>query len=558
MVHRTAEATERSATRALLVPLAGIVALSLAIRLAWLGDPPLDTAESRRALEGWTLWREARVAYESAPMFTNLLSAVFGLFGGGEIQARLVPTLLGAALSAAAVLLYPFEQRARTIATAIMLALTPSLIVASRSASPEILVAASTVVVAGAAYQYTRGERQVWLTTALVALVAGLGSDPSFVPAVGTLILAVAIAEGDSLVRAPWWAAARRHLPTSAAIAVTMGVLLDSRALMNLAGVQAGLVDPFWRWLGDVVRGGGLTAPAVVGLRDGACLMLAIVGLASYRTDYRRVRLLAAWLLVSLTLTALVRQPDPRYLLLPAVPAALLAGLGLAELWTYLAPRMNARVALTTIALFAPFVTAAFHVNTTLASNPQPWMAALAVVAAGLLIVALASLSWLNRAELIGALLGFIPALALVWTVSTASRLIEARGSERAQLTGPTAMTAEMRTVREEVLRWQREDPIGRIIVDPALRPLVAWALRDIPTLRYESDTLDTLSPRLLAGAPASVGEDVRARAVTVGYATEWNTLSLTPARLWRWVFGRQNLVDQKAYAILVVQPAGR
>ena len=38
--------------------------------------------------------------------------------------------------------------------------------------------------------------------------------------------------------------------------------------------------------------------------------------------------------------------------------------------------------------------------------------------------------------------------------------------------------------MREMALKWYRAAPDGVLPVDPSLRPLVGWALRDIPTVR--------------------------------------------------------------------------
>ena len=58
---------------------------------------------------------------------------------------------------------------------------------------------------------------------------------------------------------------------------------------------------------------------------------MAVVGIVSYRKRPRLIRLLVTWLLVAVTTAALMRQPDPRYLLAVLVPACLLAGLGLPD-----------------------------------------------------------------------------------------------------------------------------------------------------------------------------------------------------------------------------------
>ena len=63
--------------------------------------------------------------------------------------------------------------------------------------------------------------------------------------------LAYAIAEGDIFGKVPWWAPMSAHGRRALAIGVGVAVILDTRFLMNPNGIQAGLIDPLWRWTGD-------------------------------------------------------------------------------------------------------------------------------------------------------------------------------------------------------------------------------------------------------------------------------------------------------------------
>jgi cyanophycin synthetase len=44
--------------------------------------------------------------------------------------------------------------------------------------------------------------------------------------------------------------------------------------------------------------------------------------------------------------------------------------------------------------------------------------------------------------------------------------------------------------VREMALKWHRAQPDGPLPVDPTLRPIVGWALRDIPSIRLNDQSL--------------------------------------------------------------------
>jgi hypothetical protein len=114
-----------------------------------------------------------------------------------------------------------------------------------------------------------------------------------------------------------------------------------------------------------------------------------------------------------------------------------------------------------------------------------------------------------------------------------------------------------MAFIREIALKWYRASPEGPLPVDPGLRPLVGWALRDIPTVRYDPSANAAPVARLLADPPSQVGPDTITIRPVVGYAADWPSLALQPPRIWRWLSNRETLVTLRPYAIVVVQPAG-
>jgi hypothetical protein len=62
---------------------------------------------------------------------------------------------------------------------------------------------------------------------------------------------------------------------------------------------------------------------------------------------------------------------------------------------------------------------------------------------------------------------------------------------------------------------------------------------------------------RLLSDPPTQVQPGTITIRPVVGYAADWATLSLQPARVWKWMANRETLVTLRPYAIVVVQPAG-
>jgi len=535
----------------------GVAALALVTRLIGLGDPPLNLEEGRRALEAWTLLQDGRVAYEGAPLLTNLISILFGLFTDGDAQARLLPALAGVALALTPLLLRPIVGGWWSVLVGAALAGSVTLVSASRSVSPAVPVVLCLAVTAIGAWRFGNGFERKWLVTALVAASVGLGFDTSFVVGLVGLALSYAIAEGDIFGRASWLGPIGLHWRRALMIAVGVAVVLDTRLLMNPGGIQAGFFDPLTRWTTEISRGAGLTSPLLLALMDAGILVLALVGLAEYRRHARAVRFLGTWLVVSLTLASLMRMPELRYLAQPALPASLLAGFGLLRLGAWLAAAGSIRTTVLGLVGLVPIVTAALQVNAGLRSNLSPWGASGIVLVAGLLLAGLLAFNLLRGLELGAAFATWLLIIVVVGDIAGIGRALEAKRDDRGQLLEQTVVTSDMRFIREMALKWYRAAPEGPLPVDPGLRPLVGWALRDIPTVRYDSAAGGMAGVRLLSDPPAQVEPGTITIRPIVGYAADWATLSLQPARIWKWMANRESLVTLRPYAIVVVQPAG-
>lgn len=533
-------------------------AAALAVRLIGIGNPPLSPDEGRRALEALALLREWRVTYEAGPLLPNLLSLVFGLFTPADGQARLPSALVGTLLVLVPWFLRPVVGRGWGLAAAVALAASPPLIVLSRTVSPAIFALGFLLLTVTCCWRFALDRDGRWLMGAFVAVALGLASDPSFTVGLAGALLAYAIAEGDVGLRAPWIPAARAWAGRAALLALGVSILVSTRLLMHPIGVQAGLIDPLWAWSVDVSRGSGFRAPILYLLEDGGTLLLALFGAAAYRGHRREVRFLGIWLLVAMTLASLMRQPDPRYLFQATLPAALLGGLGLCWLYETLRAYGTSRAVLVGLAALVPLVTAAFQINAALRQNQSAWGSAAVVVVAGLLLVGLLAFNILVWGEGRAAVATFALVLIGLGTVAGTTRWLEARGGDRGHLVETAVLTEDVRRVREQAQAWYRADSSAPIPVEPSLRPIVGWALRDVPTVRYDTTAPTQAGPRLLAAPPTELDPTWETVRLIVGYATDAGTLSLGPAQLWPWLVQRQNLVGVRPYAIVLVQPAGR
>ncbi|MFN8634715.1 MAG: glycosyltransferase family 39 protein [Chloroflexota bacterium] len=534
-----------------------LAALALVSRLLFLGSPPLNLEEGRRALEAYTLLQSGRVTYEGAPILSNLISLTFTLFTAGDLQARLAPAVCGVLLVLTPLLLRPVLGGWWSLSAGICLASSTILLSASRSVSPAVPAMLCVAVTAASSWRFGIVHERGWLVATVVAALVGIGIDTSFTLGLATLILAYAIAEGEIFGRAAWWEPVAKHGRWALAIGVGVAVILDTRLLTSPGGIQVGLIDPLIRWTDEIARGAGLTAPLLIGLLDGSLVILALIGLIEYPRYPRAVRFLGTWLLVSLTLASLMRMPDPRYLSQPMLPAGLLAGFGLLALVSWIRQAGSSRTTVIALVGLVPVITTAFQINAGLRNNLSPWSASGVVLVAGLLLVALLAFNVLRGLELSAAFATWLLVLLAFGSISGAGRTLEARGDDRGQLADQSVATAEMRNIRETALTWYRAMPDGPLPVDPGLRPLVGWALRDIPTVRYSPEAASVAGPRLLSDPPVSVSPDTKTIRYIVGYSADWGSLTLQPGRLWRWALNRETLVTLRPYAIVVVQPAG-
>lgn len=536
----------------------GLLAATALIRLLFLGSPPLNLDEGRRALEAYTLLTEGRVAYEGSPVLTNLTSLVFVLFTDGEAQARLIPALAGIALVGTPYLLRPAIPGLWALLAGVALAASTTLLTASRSVSPAVPAMFCVALTACGAWRFGQEARPGWLVLTFAAALTGLGLDTSFVIGLIGLMLGYAISEGEIFGRTPWWPLVRQHGPRALAIAALIAVLLDTRFASSPPGLQAGLIDPLWRWSGEVARGAGLTAPLLVGLMDGAILFLAVVGLLDYQERPRVIRFLGTWLLVALTLASLMRMPDLRYLAPPLLPACLLAGFGIRRLAFWIASGGTITTLMIGLAGLVPVITSAFQINAGLRQGVSPWGAASVVLIGGLILVGLLGFNLLRGMQLNAAFATWASVILVLGVVAGNSRALDARGSPHGQLVEQSATTPDIEFIRQSALKWYRADPNGIIPVDATLRPVLGWTLRDVPTVRYDAAAREQPRARLLADPPALTGPGLDTLRAIVGYTTDWSSLSLQPSRLWQWMAHRESLVTLRPYAIVLIQPAGR
>lgn len=158
--------------------------LSLGLRLAKLGWLPLSTGEGNRAFQGLALLDGRALApgehfSRLEPVMLLGQGASFFLFGTSDSVARLLPALSGTGIVLLALALKPFVGRAAAMAMAIFATFSPTLLFASRTAEPQVLVAFFAMLLLVCLLYNGRHPSNWWTAGAGLALGGLFASGPA-------------------------------------------------------------------------------------------------------------------------------------------------------------------------------------------------------------------------------------------------------------------------------------------------------------------------------------------------------------------------------------------
>jgi predicted membrane-bound mannosyltransferase len=138
----------------------------LVLRLVDLGVRAMHHDESLHATYAWYFAEGRGYVHDPlmhGPLQFHLIAAMFKLFGSSEFTARLPAALLGTALIAAPLLLRRWLGGVGTVAAALFLALSPTLLYYSRFARNDIFIALFVVLMVTAIWRYRDDGRFRWL-----------------------------------------------------------------------------------------------------------------------------------------------------------------------------------------------------------------------------------------------------------------------------------------------------------------------------------------------------------------------------------------------------------
>ena len=326
---------------------------SIGIFVRWwdLGWRPLQPAEAMLALESLSIVMGEAAEIDVSALLLNGNALMMLMFGASDGVVRALPALAGSLLVLLPLWLKPQLGKSGTLITMVFLAISPTLIFATRHNTPEVLTAAAglTVVVCATRYMDRRNSSAIYVGAVAFALLMASGYPAytyliAFAPFVATRYLAGSLtrpatdasaAEEESPANPETFGpreivSDRRILARAGLLAGAVFAIVSTAALTNLRVIQAGLAGPLAEWL----SGFGSTNLTSMGTQlatlvsyEGVLLVAALMGAVLFLRDGNRFGRLLVWWLVAGTLIGVIGGAEQSLALVAGlVPAALLAG----------------------------------------------------------------------------------------------------------------------------------------------------------------------------------------------------------------------------------------
>jgi uncharacterized protein (TIGR03663 family) len=567
-------AMEPSAVSVEMLLYLGILVMGLAVRLFQLDAWPLSASESQTALAAWLTvqgYRPDTWGMSSLLIYGTALG--FVPLAAGDATARLTPALLGAALVGLPWFLRSRLGRAGALATALVLALSPSFLFFSRSLDGGIVVATGGLGLLVCALRYVDKPRPVWLYAGAACLALLLMADGSGWATIVVLGagLAWVIRRGG---RSAGWLNLAAALRSTRLLGFLAGLLMlvSTGLLVNLGGLQHGVLDPLLTWLGGLLPGVSalpwsyhltnllVYEPLLV------VFSVVAVGLLVYDRRPRKddeepetggrgfLALLGAWVLISLAWTTISAAKPASATLHAALPMALLAGwaigrlvtamaqvrlfwsAGVALAWTYFSMLLAIAAVANPVALFG----GRFE---TLERQIQVVQAVIVIALfGGLIAMAIWLARWVGLRATVLSLSLTILAMLGIFGVHSAFTL--AYFPKETEPLAREPASVEMRVLAGDlaaVARLAGESGIG-ITLDPKLAYPALWYLRDFRQVNLAGLTAAAKTPVVIVAKESESG----VQPFVAGYegrryrlGSVWMPLVVPEASLWNWLANR-------------------
>ena len=513
------------------------------LRFVQLDAFALSPREGEWAYDAWSLYTGRPLPGGEdlslvGPLFLMLEAVIFFLFGVSDATARALPALIGLGILGLILALRPFLPRAQIAGMLVLATLSPTLVFASRTVDPVILVAfwslAAVVCVLRAGIAGGT-PATAWAALFGVSIGGMLASGPEGVSALITVAIAFVVGATTN--------AAGGRTPGRAPITSGFAAIFGSpRAISALMfGLLATILVFFTRLFSDVTALEGV----LVTVRDWARLLttqssttpiqffltaivlyelLAIVFVAvallasSDRHEEEepshgllQPTLFVAWFVAALAIQSFSSGRHPDQTVLVALPLVLLGGIGLGRLgeripWRALATTRAGVVPVAILGILVGLIAAV----TFIARDNDPAAASragapvLLQVAFVLLLVVVplaallaAEFTTPRRARQVGWSALFVLALVLgAYTLRTTTQLSYVRADDGTELLAPDVPSPGVRALVDQTLRLSRDlslsevsniDNTGSyglsIAIDPSLESPLAWYFRNFPSV---------------------------------------------------------------------------
>lgn len=494
-----------------------VTGIALGMRLAKLDAAPLSAGEARHAMVAWQAAAGQGVPVEGySPLLLAANSLLFVLVGASDALARFWPALFGSALALTPALFRRHLGRRGAVVSGLYLAISPTMLVASRQLDGAAIAAAGAVAFVGGLSRFLHTDREGWLTFAAVSLALAATSGA----AVYGLLLPLALAwvvlwqlRPDRRALRPEWILARLrvHAARFFLVFALSSIALATGLGWNPSGMAGagGLVADWFRRFG--VPETRAASPAVLLLvYESLGVVFGLGGLIwGLRKRQQWPALMGLWAGLGGLLLSVMQGPAPTDLLWVVVPLAMLAGLAVQEVvrsrWSFGAP-LHAAYAVLVLILWAQV----YLMLGRYAYLGERADLALAVIVAGVqMLLALTLALVLGFGATLRTAAAATGVGLLAFTLSAAWGAAYRRSADpREVLLGqPTVVNVRdlVKTLRD--LSWQETGmPTSlEFVYEAPPDSVVAWYLRDFERAR-RVDQLGELP-----------GNDVAAVVVTVG-----------------------------------------
>lgn len=489
----------------------GWVAIALVavfLRVTHYSAFPLSVGEGRLASDALSIAQGGSIpaSASTAPIQTALTALALFLFGSSDGIVRLVPLLAGVGTLGLVAWLRPFSGQRTALAIAALIAISPTLVQASRLANDGGLL------VFGSLLAFTTGLRWVRTGSTAFAVLFGVAAAMTVMSApVGWIALPI-VAVVVLLM------SDERHVP-----ARDLAVMLLSAAAAVLIVTTSLFIHPtglsdFFRqsfralWDENLSRAGTdwhlATFQSLIDETLAVFLSIgAVVVLARSRIRGDESRMFASglvfWAALALLFTSLLGGKETTLYTLTALPLALLAGVGLEEIlarirWAdYTTPRGVLFVVLIPITFFAGVSTYGLLAND-VGSDAFAWLLTFVLVAIVVFAPLLALAIWLRKSLTgWGAVVLLFVVMLLAGIAIRSSVLlgntVNIRAGEPLSIgySEPAVgiTVTQIRNVSRDMTTFQQDirDPTGghglTIVIDSSVAEPFRWYFRDFPNV---------------------------------------------------------------------------